>query len=205
MTAPPPITRQRPLSPAQAVADEGVARGDARDAALDHDQLLAFAELLFFAYRDFTAEPDEALAALGFGRAHHRVVHFVARRPGLRVADLLDTLKITKQSLAPVLKQLQDQGYIDSRPGDSDRRERLLYPTPRGEALAATLIAPQLARLGAALDAAHAYMAPGDAATPAGPSSASGIVAAFLRHMSQPRVIDDPDHSEPIAKTGGTP
>ena len=67
-------------------------------------------ELLFFAYRDFTREPDAMLAEFGFGRAHHRVLHFVDRNPGLRVADLLDILKITKQSLARVLKQLVDDG-----------------------------------------------------------------------------------------------
>ena len=79
------------------------------------DQLITFVELLFFAYRDFTGEADALLDDYGFGRAHHRVLHFVHRSPGLRVADLLDILKITKQSLAPVLKQLIDQGYIVQR------------------------------------------------------------------------------------------
>jgi len=74
------------------------------------DELMAFAELLFFAYREFTSEPDSVLGEYGFGRAHHRVLHFVYRHPGLRVADLLDILDITKQSLARVLKQLVDQG-----------------------------------------------------------------------------------------------
>jgi hypothetical protein len=75
-------------------------------------ELLAFAELLFFAYRDFTRDADAILKDFGFGRAHHRVLHFVNRHPGLRVADLLDVLKITKQSLGRVLKQLIDKGYI---------------------------------------------------------------------------------------------
>ena len=69
-------------------------------------------ELLFFAYRDFVGDADEALAKFGFGRAHHRVVHFVTRHPGIKVADLLDILNITKQSLGRVLKQLVDQGYV---------------------------------------------------------------------------------------------
>src|SRR5215472_18236051 len=63
-------------------------------------------ELLFFAYRDFVGDPDEVLEKLGFGRAHHRVLHFVNRNPGMKVAELLDVLKITKQSLGRVLKQL---------------------------------------------------------------------------------------------------
>ena len=83
-------------------------------------------ELLFFAYRDFVGDPDEVLAKLGFGRAHHRVLHFVNRNPGMKVADLLEILKITKQSLGRVLKQLVDQGYVVQKEGAQDRRQRLL-------------------------------------------------------------------------------
>ncbi|MGB6388410.1 MAG: MarR family transcriptional regulator [Methyloceanibacter sp.] len=117
-------------------------------------ELLAFAELLFFAYRDFTRDPDAILQDFGFGRAHHRVLHFVNRHSGLRVADLLDVLKITKQSLGRVLKQLIDKGYIVQRAGSVDRRERQLYPTEAGRALAKRLAAPQLLRLAEALRAA---------------------------------------------------
>src|SRR5271155_305622 len=92
-------------------------------------------ELLFFAYRDFVGDPDEVLAKLGFGRAHHRVLHFVNRNPGIKVADLLDILKITKQSLGRVLKQLIDEGYVAQRAGPHDRRQRLLYASEAGEAL----------------------------------------------------------------------
>lgn len=117
-------------------------------------ELLAFAELLFFAYRDFTRDPDAILQDFGFGRAHHRVLHFVNRHSGLRVADLLDVLKITKQSLGRVLKQLIDKGYIVQRAGSVDRRERQLYPTEAGRALAKRLAVPQLLRLAEALRAA---------------------------------------------------
>ena len=115
---------------------------------------VAMVELLFFAYRDFTAEPDAILAELGFGRAHHRVLHFVNRNPGLRVADLLAILKITKQSLARVLKQLVDQGYIRQTAGPDDRRERRLDPTEQGRTLANRLLTLQTRRLGTALGAA---------------------------------------------------
>src|ERR1700693_4496936 len=91
-------------------------------------------ELLFFAYRDFVGDPDEVLAKLGFGRAHHRVLHFVNRNPGIKVADLLDILKITKQSLGRVLKQLIDQGYVVQREGANDRRQRLLHVSAAGGA-----------------------------------------------------------------------
>src|SRR5580698_3338516 len=74
-------------------------------------------ELLFFAYRDFVGDPDEVLSKLAFGRAHHRVLHFVNRNPGMKVADLLEILNITKQSLGRVLKQLIDQGYVVQREG----------------------------------------------------------------------------------------
>ena len=108
-------------------------------------------ELLFFAYRDFVGDPDDVLAKLGFGRAHHRVVHFVNRNPGMTVANLLDTLKITKQSLGRVLKQLIREGYVVQKEGDNDRRQRLLYATPKGEALAMKLAGLQTVRISRAL------------------------------------------------------
>lgn len=114
-------------------------------------ELVAMVELLFFAYRDFTAEPDQILAELGFGRAHHRVLHFVNRNPGLRVADLLEILRITKQSLARVLKQLIDEGFISQTQPETDRRERRLHVTEKGRVLANRLLALQTERLGHAL------------------------------------------------------
>jgi DNA-binding MarR family transcriptional regulator len=108
-------------------------------------------ELLFFAYRDFVGDADDVLAKFGFGRAHHRVLHFVNRNPGMKVAELLDILKITKQSLGRVLKQLLDEGYVEQKEGAEDRRHRLLYVTAKGEALALRLAALQTARIGSAL------------------------------------------------------
>ena len=104
-------------------------------------------ELLFFAYRDFVGDPDAVLGPLGFGRAHHRVLHFVNRNPGMKVADLLDILNITKQSLGRVLKQLVDQGYVVQKEGALDRRQRLLYVTPKGAALALDLADLQTQRI----------------------------------------------------------
>ncbi len=109
-------------------------------------QAVSLVELLFFAYRDFVADPDHMLEEFGFGRAHHRVLHFVGRDPGLTVAALLDILKITKQSLARVLKELIDKGYVFQKEGASDRRQRLLYLTADGEKLRGRLMRPQIAR-----------------------------------------------------------
>jgi DNA-binding MarR family transcriptional regulator len=113
-------------------------------------------ELLFFAYRDFVQEADAVLERYGFGRAHHRVLHFVFRNPGLKVAELLTILKITKQSLGRVLRDLVDQGFIDAAEGERDRRQRLLRVTPRGEKLALELAALQTRRIETALAGADA-------------------------------------------------
>ena len=108
-------------------------------------------ELLFFAYRDFVGDPDHVLEKFGFGRAHHRVLHFINRNPGIKVADLLVILKITKQSLGRVLKQLVDEGYVVQREGENDRRQRLLFVTPKGEALALKLAGLQTTRIARAM------------------------------------------------------
>src|SRR5579871_6390945 len=145
-------------------------------------------ELLFFAYRDFVGDADHELEAFGFGRAHHRVLHFVHRYPGLKVADLLDVLRITKQSLGRVLKQLLDEGYIVQRTGNNDRRQRLLFATAKGEALVtklATLQTRRIERALAEIDAASAE-----------------TVRRFLRAMID---RDDPDKVlETIFKNAST-
>src|SRR5580704_15500490 len=116
-----------------------------------HEPIWDVVELLFFAYRDFVSDADEVLDRFGFGRAHHRVLHFVNRNPGMKVAELLDILKITKQSLGRVLKQLIDQGYVVQKEGANDRRQRLLYVTPKGEGLAMKLVGLQTDRVTRAL------------------------------------------------------
>ena len=112
-------------------------------------------ELLFFAYRDFVGDADHELEAFGFGRAHHRVLHFVHRYSGLKVADLLDVLRITKQSLGRVLKQLLDEGYIVQKTGSNDRRQRLLFATAKGEALVGKLAGMQTDRINRAIVERH--------------------------------------------------
>tara|TARA_Y100001960_G_C14659099_1_gene819851 strand:+ start:134 stop:628 length:495 start_codon:yes stop_codon:yes gene_type:complete len=106
---------------------------------LREEELIQGIELLFYAYRDFTSEPDSVLADYGFGRAHHRVIHFVSRNPGMSIAELLEILRITKQSLSRVLGQLVERGFIVQERGTRDRRQRLLYLTQSGENLARNL------------------------------------------------------------------
>lgn len=109
--------------------------------------------LFFFAYRDFTGDADALLDRQGFGRAHHRVLYFVNLRPGMPVADLLDILKITKQSLARVLRQLIDHGYVEQKTGHTDRRQRLLHATDKGRQFFATLSSTQASRITASIAA----------------------------------------------------
>ncbi len=129
-------------------------------------------ELLFFAYRDFVGDPDRILADYGFGRAHHRVLHFVQRRPGLTIAELLDILGITKQSLNRVLKELVETGFVEQRTGTQDKRQRKLHTTPAGQDLATRLAQLQAKRINAAL----AGLEPGGVET----------VAAYLAGLIDP-------------------
>ncbi len=124
-------------------------------AGVDHlflreEQMRHAQDLLFFAYRDFTAAADVILEELGLGRAHHRSIHFIGRQPGITVGDLLGILRITKQSLARVLGTLVEQSLVDSAPGRNDRRQRLLTLTESGRALERRLFERQRERLAAA-------------------------------------------------------
>ena len=126
-------------------------KADINSSVVAADLPLDVMGLFFFAYRDFVRDADAILERQGFGRAHHRVIYFVNLKPGLPVATILDVLKITKQSLARVLRQLIDNGYIEQRTGPSDRRQRLLYPTAKGRQLFETLSATQASRIESAL------------------------------------------------------
>ena len=128
--------------------------------------------MLFFAYRDFVGDPDRILADYGFGRAHHRVLHFVQRCPGLTIAELLDILQITKQSLNRVLKELVEKGYIEQRTGRQDKRQRHLHTTAAGQDLALRLVRLQAKRINRALDGV-------------GPEAAA-IAARYLSALIEP-------------------
>lgn len=140
------LVEPNPLDPALWRRPGKLDATKAADARPEQPAAMDFVELFFFAYRDFVGDADRLLENYGFGRAHHRVLHFVHRRPGLAIAALLDILKITKQSLNRVLKQLLDAGFVEARAGAIDRRQRLLYLTPLGAQLARDLSALQAER-----------------------------------------------------------
>jgi DNA-binding MarR family transcriptional regulator len=131
--------------------EAGIPAGEALEPGSQPEPIWDLIELLFFAYRDFVSDPDHVLEKFSFGRAHHRVLHFVNRNPGMKVADLLETLRITKQSLGRVLRELIEQGYVLQKEGPDDRRHRLLYVTPKGEQLAMRLAGLQTERISRAL------------------------------------------------------
>ncbi|MGD9614541.1 MAG: MarR family winged helix-turn-helix transcriptional regulator [Alphaproteobacteria bacterium] len=151
--------------------NSGLRKSDAAPPDLAEEAVREGIELLFFAYRDFTAEPDAILAEYGFGRAHHRVVHFVGRHPQMTVGELLGILRITKQSLNRVLGQLVRQGFVVQHRGPDDRRQRLLELTDSGRELERRLSAPQRARVAAA------YRAVGSAAVEGFRQVLLGIIA----------------------------
>jgi DNA-binding MarR family transcriptional regulator len=136
-------------------------RHQANPLFLREEELRQGIELLFYAYRDFTGEADSILAELEFGRAHHRVVYFVGRYPDITVSGLLKILRITKQSLSRVLRELIDKGYIDQTTGAEDRRQRLLKLTDKGMALERDLTAAQARRVARAYREAGAVAVEG--------------------------------------------
>lgn len=114
---------------------------------LTDEQLRRGIEAMFFAYRGFTSDPDRILEEFGYGRAHHRALHFINRSPGTTVNNLLAVLGVTKQSLNRVLRSLVEDGLVDARVGQRDRRERHLHLTPEGRALERNLASAQQARM----------------------------------------------------------
>ncbi len=139
---------------------------------LREEELRRGIELLYFAYRDFTSDPDAILAETNLGRAHHRVLYFVGRTPGTTVSGLLKLLRITKQSLSRVLGQLVDEGYILQKHGTEDRRQRLLYLTEKGENFEKELFSTQRQRV------ALAYKT-------AGPEAVAGFWEVLLNIVNE--------------------
>jgi DNA-binding MarR family transcriptional regulator len=136
-------------------------------------------ELFFFAYRDFVGDADRLLISYKFGRAHHRVLHFVSRQPGLTIAELLDILKITKQSLNRVLKELIAGSFVEARAGAQDRRHRQLHVTAKGARLAKELAQLQTRR----------FLKAADTLGESGREKASAFLLAMIDDRERERVI----------------
>jgi DNA-binding MarR family transcriptional regulator len=107
-------------------------------------------ELLYFGHSHLTRSVDEGLAAQGLGRAHHRALYFIARKPDLTVSELLSLLAITKQSLGRVLNELTDRDLVETRPGERDRRQRLLRLTTAGAQMESDLFEAVRVKMSAA-------------------------------------------------------
>ena len=148
---------------------------------LREEELRQGMELLFYAYRDFTDEADTMLARFKLGRAHHRALYFVGRYPGISVSELLAILRITKQSLARVLNDLVQQGFITQTAGMSDRRRRHLELTPNGLDLERQLTEKQRARI------ARAYRQAGAEAVEGFRKVLLGIINEHDRRLLQPQ------------------
>lgn len=162
---------------------------------LREEELRQGMELLFFAYRDFTSQPDRMLKEFGYGRAHHRVIFFVGRYPGMPVSELLSILSITKQSLSRVLSQLVNDGYIEQKPGREDRRQRLLELTEKGRELERHLIQDQLQRI------ARAYRAAGAEAVEGYRTVLLGIVNESERERLETRRENRPPPEIPLRRS----
>ncbi len=159
---------------------------------LREEELRQSIELLFFAYRDFTAEPDEILARFGFGRAHHRVIYFVGRNPDITVTQLLEILKITKQSLSRVLSQLLREGFVIQTTDAEDRRRRLLRLTDKGRDLENLLTEKQILRVAAACRDAGAEAVEGFRTV------LRGIINMEDRHRVTIRTTSGAGRDEPV-------
>ncbi len=111
-------------------------------------------ELLFFAFRDVTAEPDRVLAERRLSRVHHRILYFVRRNPALGPGDLSRILRVSKQALARPLRELKAQGLLDGRPTPENRRRKALRLTAAGARLERRLSGSQRRRFAAAFGSA---------------------------------------------------
>lgn len=100
-------------------------------------------EALYFGYRAFTSLPDRILADRGLGRAHHRILYFVLRRPKISMSDLLGLLKVTKQAIHRPVRDLEALGLLTLTPDEKDKRVRRLTASPAGAALEAELTGAQ--------------------------------------------------------------
>ena len=145
------VPSQAPLSPSSEILAPAIhSQPVAGLLFLREEEFRIAQDMLFFAFRDLNAAPDAILHEMGFGRAHHRALHWIGRLPDLKVGELLLILGITKQSLARVLGPLIQQGYVEQGKGKVDRRQRLLTLTEKGTALERKLFECSRERLAAA-------------------------------------------------------
>ena len=114
---------------------------------LKDDQIKDFIEKIFYAYRETYSDPKEILKKYSFGTAHHRAIHLIERYEGLTVSDLLNKLKITKQSLNRVLRDLIKNKSILVKKGEVDSRQRQIFLHEKGKKLFEEIFLQQKKRI----------------------------------------------------------
>ena len=102
---------------------------------LKDDQIKDFIEQIFYAYRETYSDPKEILKKHSFGSAHHRAIHLIEKYEGISISGLLNKLKITKQSLYRVLKDLIKNKIVIIKKGDIDSRQRHIFLNEKGKKL----------------------------------------------------------------------
>jgi len=114
---------------------------------LKDDQIKDFIEQIFYVYRETYSDPKKILKKNSFGTAHYRAILLIERHKGLTVSDLLNKLKITKQSLNRVLKDLINNKTIFLRKGKVDSRQRKIFLNEKGEKLFEEIFVEQKRRI----------------------------------------------------------
>tara|TARA_B100000686_G_scaffold342436_1_gene421615 strand:- start:453 stop:890 length:438 start_codon:yes stop_codon:yes gene_type:complete len=114
---------------------------------LKDDQIKDFIEQIFYAYRETYSDPKKVLKKYSFGTAHHRAIHIIERHEGITVSGLLDKLKIKKQSLNRVLRDLIKNKSIVIKKGEIDTRQRCIYLNEKGKKLFEEIFLEQKKRI----------------------------------------------------------
>ena len=118
---------------------------------LKDDQLKDFIEKLFIGYRESFSDAKGVLEKHSIGLAHHKVIHLLSIYSGITISELLKKLKITKQSLNRVLKDLIKLNVISFKKGKKDTRLKHIYLTEKGEELFNEIFSSQKKRIYKAL------------------------------------------------------
>ena len=119
----------------------------------EHSDFRPAMESFFHAYMAFTAKPDEILAKRGLARVHHRILFFIARRPGLSVKELLASLGVTKQAINMPLRQLIEMDLVATCADHQDKRIKRLKLSLEGQHLESSLHKEQVRLLERAIAA----------------------------------------------------
>jgi len=114
---------------------------------LKDDQIKDFIEQIFYAYRETYSDPKKILKKYSFGTAHHRAIHLIERYEGITISGLLNKLKITKQSLNRVLRDLIKNKAIVIKKGEADTRQRNIFLSDKGKKLFAEIFSEQKKRI----------------------------------------------------------